>query len=355
MNIKRLILISMLALFGSLFLSACSGVVSTNWHGLAADAERAYLAGGSFVYAVDLKTGKEVWKYPAEADSTVTFYAAPILTPDGQLLIGSAGTTYPFISLDPKTGKEKWTENFTKNTGAWIATPLVFNDTIYAPDTDGFLYSLDMNGKESAAPIELRGALWSAPVTDGKLIYINSLDHYLHIIDPATGANKSVDLGGAIPSSPAIAADGVYLGSFDQTVELITSKGDKKTITKAQDWIWGSPIVDGETLYYADLKGNIVSFDIAAEKQNWIYPQKDDSVVASLVVQGNYIYAATESGKLVALDRDGKMVWEKTPGGKIYTAPVISGELVLVAPYQADFLVVAYDVDGKQVWTFIPE
>ncbi len=69
---------------------------------------------------------------------------------------------------------------------------------------------------------------------------------------------------------------------------------------------------------------------------------------------GDQIYVATEAGTLVALDRDGKTVWEKTVGGKIYTTPVLSGDLILVAPYQAEFVLAAYDADGKQAWTFTP-
>lgn len=357
MNTKRLVLISLLALIGSLILSACSGggVPSNNWNGLTADAERAYLSNGAFIYAVDLKSGKQVWQYPAEADSKIMFYAAPVLTANGQLLIGSAGTSHPFLSLDPATGKEKWAESFTKSKGAWQASPLVANDTIYAPNTDGFLYILDMNGKESADAVELGGALWSAPTTDGKLLYISSLDHHLHIIDPSNGmSDTSVDLGGAAPSSPVIASDGVYVGSFASTVEFITSNGEKKTVAKSEDWIWGSPVLDGDTLYYADLKGNIVSLDITSGKQNWNAAQQNDAVIASLLVTGDQIYAATEAGNLIALDREGKIVWEKPVGGGLYTAPIAANDLILVVPYQAEFAFAAYDKDGKQVWFFTP-
>jgi len=178
LNTKKLTLISLLVL-GSLILSACTGqAVSNNWHGVAADSERAYVANGSYVYAVDLKNGNEIWRYPEKADSKLSFFATPVLTADGQLLIGSAGTkNYSFFSLDPSTGKEKWSEPFNDNEGAWLASPLVFNDKIYAPNTDGFVYILDMNGKQIADPIELGGALWAAPVTDGKLLYIAALDH----------------------------------------------------------------------------------------------------------------------------------------------------------------------------------
>ncbi len=356
MNTKRLVLISLLVL-GALILSACSGsrTVSNNWHGLAADAEHAYVASGSHVYAVDLKNGNEVWRYPAEADTKLMFYANPVLTADGQLLIGSAGTAHPFVSLNPATGKENWAESFTKGKGAWLASPLVVNDTIYAPNTDGFVYILDMQGREAADPIEVGGALWSAPVTDGNLIYIASLDHHLHIIDPASGTSSvSIDLGGAAPSSPVVADGGVYVGSFASTIELIQANGSHEVIAKTENWIWGSPVLDGETLYYADLNGKVFSLNTSDGSQNWEAAQSD-AVVAGLLVTADQIYVVTEAGNLVALDRDGGSLWEKTVGGKLYSAPVISGELILVAPYQAEFTLVAYDAEGKQAWTFIPE
>ncbi len=356
MNTKRLILIPLLVL-GALILSACSGsnTASNNWHGLAADAERAYVSSGSFVYAVDLKTGDEVWRFPAESDSKLLFYANPILTADGQLLIGSAGTSHPFVSLNPATGKENWAESFTQGKGAWIASPLVVNDTIYAPNTDGFLYILDMQGKESADPIEVGGALWSAPVTDGTFIYIASLDHHLHIIDPATGvASESIDLGGAAPSSPTVGSNGVYEGSFASTIELIQPDGSHDVIAKTENWIWGSPVLDGDTLYYADLNGKVFSMNIADGSQNWEVTQTD-AVVANLLVTPDQIYAITEAGNFIAMDRDGNNIWQKEIGAKVYTTPVISGDLILVAPYQAAFTLAAYDAEGKQAWTFTPE
>jgi len=355
LNAKRLILI-LLTVLGALVLSACSGApAANNWHGLAADVGRAYISSGTLVYAVDLKTGDEVWRYPAEVDGKLLFYATPVLTDDGQLLIGSAGTRYSFVSLDPATGKEKWVEPFSKGKGAWLASPLVLNDMIYAPNTDGFLYILDMNGKEAADPIKLGGALWAAPATDGALLYITSLDHQFHIINPTEGVvSDPIDLGGAAPSSPAVGADGVYVGSFASTIEFIQSNGKHEVIATAENWIWGSPALDGETLYYADLDGKIYSLDLATGSQNWDVVQPDGPIVASLLVAGDQIYVATEAGTLAALDRDGKSVWEKTVGAKIYATPVLSGDLILVTPYQGEFVLAAYDAQGKQAWTFTP-
>jgi outer membrane protein assembly factor BamB len=354
LNTKRLLLILLIA-FGALALSACSGApVANNWYGLAADEGYAYLAGGSFVYAVDLENGSEVWRYPAEADSKLLFYANPVLTADGQLLVGSAGTTHSFVSLDPATGKENWVETFGQ--GAWLASPLVLNETIFAPNTDGFLHVRNLNGKEAADPIKLGGALWSAPTTDGTLLYVASLDHHVHVIDPARGTVvESVNLGGAVPGSPAVGADGAYVGSFASTVEFVQPNGSHEIVANTGNWVWGSPVVDGETLYYADLDGEIHSFDIASGKQNWDGVKPDGPIVANLLLAGDQLYAATESGSFFALDRDGKIIWEKTLDKAIYTTPVAAGDLILVSPYQADIALAAYDTAGRQAWTFILE
>lgn len=236
-----------------------------------------------------------------------------------------------------------------------MASPLVLNETIYAPNTDGFLYTLDLKGNQIVDPIELGGALWSTPATDGSFLYITSLDHHLHILDLAgSGAIDPIDLGGAAPGSPVIGKDGAYVGSFASTVEFIQPGGSHEVIATAENWIWGTPFIDGETLYYADLNGGIYSLDLATGSQNWDAVQPDGPVVASPLVFGDQVYVATESGSFFALDRDGKTIWEKAVGGQIYTTPVVSGDLILVAPYQAEFTLAAYDAAGKQAWTFTP-
>ena len=361
MNMKKINLLILLVL-GAVLLSACAGgrasLVNT-WAGLAADSERAYLSSGSHVYAVDVLTGKEVWRYPAETDSNIIFYATPILTSDGQLLVGSEGNNHELVSINPETGKDNWAAPFSAAKGKWVASPLVFNETIYAPNSDGFLYILDLSGKQASDPIDLGGALWSAPVTDGTYIYVTSLDHHLHIINAATGESaEPVDLGGASPSSPVVGEGGVYIGSFASNIEFVTPNGNHEVLATATNWIWGTPTLDSENgvLYYADLDGVLYSLDIASNAQNWDAVKPGGPIVANPVVSGDLIYVVTEDGIIQALDRDAKVVWEKTvEEAKLYTTPVLSGEYILIAPYQADFSLAAYDVEGKQAWTFTPE
>lgn len=357
MNRKKIYLVLLIA-FGAFLLSACASRASlvNTWPGLAADGERAYLASGSHIYAVDVASGQEVWRYPAETDSNIVFYANPVLTADGQLIAGSEGNNHELVSIDPATGKDNWAAPFIDARGKWVGSPLVFQETIYAPNSDGFLYILGMDGKQVSEPLELGGALWSAPVTDGGYIYVTSLDHHLHIIDPAGNSlvGKPVDLGGATPGSPAAGDGGVYVGSFSSNIQFVKSSGENEAIFTAADWIWGAPAIADGTLYFGDLTGNLYSMDIASGRQNWDTVKPDGPVVASPLVLGDQVYVVTEAGSFLALDRDGKIVWEKTVGGKLYTNPVLSGEFIIVAPYRAEFALAAYDAEGKQAWTFTP-
>jgi hypothetical protein len=54
------------------------------------------------------------------------------------------------------------------------------------------------------------------------------------------------------------------------------------------------------------------------------------------------------------MDRAGKVLWTQQVGGKIYTTPVVAGDLILVAPLEAEFYLAALDQNGRQIWTFNP-
>ncbi len=178
-------------LLGAILLSACSSAASrgTSWPGLAADANNAYLANGQFIYAARLSDGSKLWQYPDKAGSQ-QFFAAPLLTPDGQLIVGSAGTDQGLYSLDPATGATKWSVPFTGAKDRWIAAPLAINDTLYAPNNDGSLYALKLATGELLWSLSIGHPLWGSPVTDGKLIFLTSLDHFLYAIDPQSQKDR---------------------------------------------------------------------------------------------------------------------------------------------------------------------
>ena len=359
MKTNRLLLFLALALL-AVTLSACGGTpTAATWPGLAASGEAAYLANGSIVYAVRLSDGQQLWTFPDKPSAKLIFYSSPVLTSDGQLLIGSSGADRSLFLVDAATGQSNWFFSGAKD--HWVASPLVVGDMVYAPNADGNLYIFDLTipGDEKLIEtVKLSGKLWAQPVTDGNRLYITSLDHSIHTVDLKTHeASVRTQLGGAIPGMPALADGRLYIGSFDSAIVAINaSDGSIAWTTPVKSWVWGGPVLDGGMLYFGDLDGNFYIVDAADGTIKDSF-QPDGAILASpIVVNGNLIFV-TESGVVYSLEVGGKIVsLETIADSKIYTAPVLAGDLILVAPFQSKTsLLVALDKDGKQVWSFFPQ
>ena len=365
---KKLLLLT-LVLLSAVLLSACGGAIrGTTWPGLAADETTAFLADLPFVYGINLQDGKETWRFSDRNDNKAQFYAAPVLTPEGLVIVGSSAGEHILYALDPsdlladgdiKTPAVEWT--FTGATGGWVASPLIVNDMLFAPNADGNLYVLDLNDgqsqKQPVQVIDLGGRLWAQPVTDGERVFVTSLDHSLYAIDLETySVVWHEDISAAIPGSPALGPDGrLYLGSLASKLEQFDpATGQHGSVLDAEYWIWSTPTLDGNALFFGDLKGNFYSFDTTTGALNWSV-QPDGAITANAILQNDHLLLATESGNIYAIDKDGKTLWFEEVGGKIYTTPVTAGDLILVAPLGAEFYLAALDSNGRQVWTFTPE
>ena len=100
MKLKKIFFVLVIAL-AAIMLSSCTGRTgfTNSWPGLSTDGETAYLASGSYVYAIDLSSGKELWRYPAKADSKLQFITQPVIAPDGTVIVGSAGSDHRLVAL----------------------------------------------------------------------------------------------------------------------------------------------------------------------------------------------------------------------------------------------------------------
>lgn len=147
----------------------------------------------------------------------------------------------------------------------------------------------------------------------------------------------------------------LYVGSVASQLEKFDpATGDHQVVLEAENWIWSTPSVDGDTLYFGDVDGNFYSFNNSIGSLNWKPVKPDAAITASPLVREDHILLATESGSIFALDRDGKVLWTEEIGGKIYTTPVAAGDLTVVATLETDFYLAALDLNGRQVWTFTP-
>ncbi len=80
----------------------------------------------------------------------------------------------------------------------------------------------------------------------------------------------------------------------------------------------------------------------------------DGPITGSPLLTTDGVIVTTESGSVYSIDHNGKVLWSTSIGGKIYTAPVASGNLVMVAPLGAQYLLYAVnEKDGSMLpWHF---
>ena len=378
MKNSRLILLFFTLFIVSSLLSACAGGVgtATSWPGFSVDPGQqvAYLADAQYVYAVDLTNGAEKWRFPTKGDAKVTFYAAPSLTSDGQLIVGDYNKV--LHSLDPNTGAEtqgkQWP--FTQATDRYIGSSLVKDQKIYAPNENNYLYALDPSGN-LVWSFKTQAALWAPPASDSQYLYLAGMDHNIYKLDPASGQQvwSSGDLGGAMNGTPAIDSNGVlYVGTFNSELLAVNSQDGKvlwKVSTAEQGsnvkpWVWASPLLVGDTIYFGDLNGTMHALGLDGKVKWSVQPDPATShraIVDKALVVNDTLYFSSETGTLFALDiSNGTTRWSKPIGGKLYAGPAAAKDLILVAPLgltssdKGNVLMVALDSSGNQKWTFVP-
>jgi outer membrane protein assembly factor BamB len=343
--------IPILILTAALFLSACTGgVTASSWPGLNAGTDLAYLADGQFVYAVRLSDGQQAWRYPEKAEARRTFYASPILTEDGQLLVSSFDKS--LFSLNPQSGAVNW--SFLTG-DRLIGSPLVDGDTIYLPSADYTMYALDLRGNLKWK-FKTGNALWAMPSADADHIYFTSMDHSLYAVNKNNGSKLwSVELGAASVGTPSLSEDGkVYLGTLEKEMLAVdAASGRILWRTPTDSAIWSGPAVNADGVYFGDLSGKFYALNPETGAILWS-AQPDGAIVGTPVITETGLVFGTESGSLVNLDFSGSQVWKREIGGKLYTTPLLSGNRYLAAVTQGDKLLAFVDENGNQVWGFVP-
>ncbi len=339
-------------LVAGLLLSSCSGAISSSsWPGLSADQNFAYIADAQRVFAVKLSDGTQAWSFPAKPSAGQSFYAAPQLTEDGQLIVG--GFDKLLYSLNPQTGApNSWTFSAGDR---WVGAPLIDKNTIYAPNSDHKLYAVDSKGKK-LWEFKTNNANWAQPVSDGQTLYLASMDHFLYAIDKTKGTLIwKTDCGSALMGAPVLSSQGIlYVGTFGNELLAVDSKTGKVSWRfTAGGGVWSGPAETGTTVYFGDLIGNFYLVDTGTHKA--ISQTKPDGpIVAQPLVTKDKIIYVTENGTVTAVDTTGKVLWNKPINGKLYTTPVLAGDRILIATTQSEPLLVALDQSGNQVWTFTP-
>ncbi len=354
MKIKKYSLVFLVLVLAGLLSGCTGGTLANSWPGMASDGNVTYLADASFIYAVNAD-GSMTWRYPESADRNKTFYAAPTVS-KGQVFAG--GYNNVFYALDQQTGKENWA--FTEAKDRFIGKPLAVEsaDLVLAPNADHTLYALTSAGKLQWK-LTTGDPVWAQPVNSGDRIFVASMDGFIYGLNAADGSQLwSTDLGAAVVYSLAISEDGKHLYAGTMGKEMVALNSDTGTVAwryTAPGNIWGRAILKDDVLYFGDQSGAITALSAESGAKRWEYPAGSPVIASGAFLGEEGIMFPAEKGEVVAVDYQGTKLWSQPINGTLYSNPVQIGDRVVVAVTQGtdSLLLVAYNQNGTQAWTFV--
>jgi outer membrane protein assembly factor BamB len=344
-QMKKLIFPITILIILSVFISGCTGVgIASSWPGILVNNGTVYTSYSSGVYAASAENGSFLWRYPDKAGKA-TFFAPPVITSDGQLVVGDYNNE--LHSIDVNTRTVRWTY---KASGRWIAQPALAGDLIYAPNGDNTLYVLNLNGT-LVWKFRTKNLLWSTPIVMDGVVYLASMDHNVYALNALTGKELwKIDCGGATIGNPVYADGVIYISTLaNEVLAINTSNGAIQWRLPTGKAVWSGPAVKDGTLYFGDLEGTLYAVSEQNQKELWRY-KAAGAILGSPLLTETQIVFTTENGNLVALDYSGKQIYTKVLGDKLYGTPVLSGQNLIIGTTIKENILIAVDTNGNQVW-----
>ncbi len=312
-----------------------------------------------FFYALDAQTGEDVWKFQTGGESKFGAVDMWGLTPKGKyhtdpwdfflssaavygnkVFFGSGdGNIY---ALDTKTGKEVW--KFKTGLGVH-SSPAVYEGVLYCgswdsniyalnPETGGKIWEYNTGNDEKQHLYE--GVQSSPAIVDG-ILYAGSRSARLVALDAKTGELKWEHTTGGpwICASPGVYDGRVYVGTSDAYNLLCLDAKTGKLIFEYPTgaWVFSSASVANNTVYFGCHNARFYAVDASTGDLKWMYQTEDQKENADLYY--------TEDGKINSKAMQGEVDMSNTAqyvidqvfktilsGGSILSSPVIDNGVV---------------------------
>ena len=337
------------------------------------------------IFAFELKTGNKVWSYAEEGN----FYPRGLTAGDGKLFVTvngddnyeSTNVNLPpgFVyALNEKTGKFLW--KFKTDKGIPYSLPLFAENKVFIGDNSGSVYAIDADDGKLIWKKQLEGAavIHSSPAYDNGLIFIgtensigrSSKPSHMYSINPENGKivwKFEIDIVDGklnlIHSTPSILDGKVYFGAENGYFYVLLAKDGslvwKQKIASGSGEIVGTSAAAAlgyDKIYIGTFEGRFLAINQNNGKVIWEYNFGKGTADSSPVLADGKVYFGAGKGDFYSFDADnGNIIWKEKLGGS--SAALADGILIVNNARIGDELqpktpiIIAFSDNGeKSVW-----
>jgi len=273
--------------------------------------------------AYDLESGKQIWKKNLFNGSE----AGPTL--DKNLYFGASDGF--FYALNPKTGEELW----KFKVGAEIlSSPSINAEHVYFLSGLNIFYALKIDTGEvdwvysrpSSSEFSIRGG--ARPAIGDTQVFVGFSDGYFVSLDRRTGKMKwevSLNKNKRFKDidSEVILNDGLlYVSGYDDHLYCL-DKTSGNTIWKIKGGSFSGPTFHENLLIYPTSTGEVWGLNKKTSQKLWSY--KVTSGIASRVTlfKSNALFGESQGDLILLNSQNGDVLSTFTPGRGIFTAPAV--------------------------------
>jgi len=284
-----------------------------------------------------------VWTYSTEADPANA--TSPAVVGDA-VYFTVAKAVY---AVDVATGAQRWRFD---NDKPLHSSPTVADGVVYVGDEGGKLHGLAADSGKPLWEAKVGAAVGGAPAVSNGAVAIGVADGTVRAFDAKTGAPRWLtSVGGRILGSVAVELDMVVVVSTDgqmTRLDLATGKVLRQRVV-SRATIEMAPVITPRRTYIVTM-GGLYALTRSGEPA-WHWGNMGD-ILAPPAVAGGRLYAGTGLGHLICLDAaTGATHWEVTENSAFRAAPVVAGDTLIAAT--DDGRIVAVEADtGKLRWRY---
>ncbi|MBQ0105960.1 MAG: PQQ-binding-like beta-propeller repeat protein, partial [Armatimonadetes bacterium] len=272
--------------------------------GLVLDSNRAY--------AYDLKSGKEMWKYPADKELDENITSKPF-SYDGKIYFTTLKVLY---CLDEISGKILWRKNITETMGPVFR---VSKGVMFMTSDDGKIYRISPeSGEDVASPLSFKKTSpknsllikdnYVVVTTDNSLTcYDLKKDKEIYTVQiPATASSYS----------PLISNDYIIVPSEESVVIYSIDKGKEKGRRKMPNSVSATPVTDGKYIYVACSDSKIYTLGFDKKLTMAGEGLATANIVDNFIALSDEAFIVSDSKGLITAYSlaDQSVVWQFQPG-----------------------------------------